>query len=123
MRAPIAAATSSGTGQAPITTRSGRAGQTGSITTPETRPTSSKINNVPENNHTNSRGGSGLNIAEIELSCLTKQCLGRRIAELDVLNAELTAWTTATNADERQVNWQFTTSDARIKLRHLYPVF
>ena len=58
---------------------------------------------------------------EIELSCLTKQCLGRRSADLDVLNAEPTAWTRAINADERQVDWRFTTRDARIKLRHLYP--
>ena len=60
-------------------------------------------------------------VAEIELSCLTKQCLGRRINDLDVLNQELDAWTQATNADRRQVDWRFTTSDARIKLRHLYP--
>jgi hypothetical protein len=59
---------------------------------------------------------------EIELSCLTKQCLGRRIADLAVLNRELTAWSDTTNADERQVDWRFTTRDARIKLRHLYPV-
>ena len=39
-----------------------------------------------------------------------------------MLNTELTAWTLATNADERQVDWQFTTSDARIKLRRLYPM-
>jgi DDE superfamily endonuclease len=72
--------------------------------------------------HHTPKHGSWLNIAEIELSCLTKQCLGRRIADLDVLNEELAAWTRATNADERQVNWRFTSSDARIKLRHLYPV-
>jgi hypothetical protein len=71
--------------------------------------------------HHTPKHGSWLNIAEIELSCLTKQCLGRRIAELDDLNAELTAWTDATNADQRQVDWRFTTRDARIKLRHLYP--
>ena len=71
--------------------------------------------------HHTPRHGSWLNIAEIELSCLTKQCLGRRIADLDALNAELTAWTNAINADERQVEWRVTTSDARIKLRHLYP--
>jgi hypothetical protein len=59
---------------------------------------------------------------EIELSCLTKQCLGRRLADLDILNAELDSWTDAINADERQVDWRFTTRDARIKLRHLYPV-
>ena len=72
--------------------------------------------------HHTPKHGSWLNIAEIELSCLTRQCLGRRIAELDVLNGELDAWTLATNADERQVDWQFTTNDARIKLRRLYPV-
>ena len=72
--------------------------------------------------HHTPKHGSWLNIAEIELSCLTKQCLGRRISNLEVLNRELTAWTLATNADERQVDWQFTTREARIKLRHLYPV-
>ena len=71
--------------------------------------------------HHTPKHGSWLNIAEIELSCLTKQCLGRRIHDLDALNTELSAWTQATNADERQVEWRFTTSDARIKLRHLYP--
>jgi hypothetical protein len=71
--------------------------------------------------HHTPKHGSWLNIAEIELSCLTKQCLGRRIAELEVLNTELTAWTNTINAEERQVEWRFTTCDARIKLRHLYP--
>ena len=71
--------------------------------------------------HHTPKHGSWLNIAEIELSCLTKQCLGRRIPDLDVLNEELAAWADATNADERQVDWRFTTSDARIKLRPLYP--
>ena len=52
---------------------------------------------------------------------LTRQCLDRRIADLDTLNTELAAWQHATNADQRQVDWQFTTGDARIKLRHLYP--
>jgi hypothetical protein len=65
--------------------------------------------------------GSWLNIAEIELSALTRQCLDRRIAGLDILNTELAAWQATTNADQRQVNWHFTASDARIKLRHLYP--
>ena len=65
--------------------------------------------------------GSWLNIAEIELSALTSQCLNRRIDNLDTLNTELTAWQSAVNTDQRQVNWHFTTSDARTKLRHLYP--
>ena len=71
--------------------------------------------------HHTPKHGSWLNIAEIELSCLTKQCLGRRIPDLDELNTELTAWTGEINADQRQVDWRFTTKDARIKLRHLYP--
>ena len=71
--------------------------------------------------HHTPKHGSWLNIAEIELSALTRQCLNRRISDLDVLNTELAAWQAATNADQRQVDWQFTTDDARIKLRHLYP--
>jgi hypothetical protein len=71
--------------------------------------------------HHTPKHGSWLNIAEIELSALTRQCLDRRIADLDILNAELTAWQNAVNANQRQVNWQFTTKDARTKLRHLYP--
>ena len=65
--------------------------------------------------------GSWLTIAEIELAALTRQCLDRRIADLDTLNTELTAWQNTTNAHQRQVNWQFTAKDARIKLKHLYP--
>jgi len=71
--------------------------------------------------HHTPKHGSWLNIAEIELSALTRQCLDRRIADLEVLNAELAAWQDSTNTDQRQVNWHFTTSDARTKLRHLYP--
>ena len=71
--------------------------------------------------HYTPRHGSWLNIAEIELSALTRQCLDRRINDIDVLNAELAAWQEAVNADQRQVNWHFTTSEARIRLRHLYP--
>ena len=71
--------------------------------------------------HHTPKHGSWLNIAEIELSALTRQCLDRRISDLDTLNTELAAWQHATNAGQRQVRWQFTTEDARIKLRHLYP--
>ncbi len=59
--------------------------------------------------HYTPKHGSWLNIAEIELSGLTRQCLDRRIDDLDLLNTELAAWQAATNADERQVDWQFTT--------------
>jgi hypothetical protein len=71
--------------------------------------------------HHTPKHGSWLNIAEIELSALTRQCLDRRISDLTVLDTELAAWQHATNTDQRQVHWQFTTDDARIKLRHLYP--
>jgi len=71
--------------------------------------------------HHTPKHGSWLNIAEIELSVLTRQCLDRRISDLDTLNAELAAWQHQTNAGQRQVDWHFTTADARIKLRHLYP--
>jgi len=71
--------------------------------------------------HYTPKHGSWLNIAEIELSRLTRQCLGRRIDDLDLLNTELAAWQAATNDDQRQVDWQFTATDARIRLRHLYP--
>ena len=71
--------------------------------------------------HHTPKHGSWLNIAEIELSALTRQCLDRRISDLDVLNTELAAWQAATNAAQRQVDWQFTTDDARTRLRHLYP--
>lgn len=71
--------------------------------------------------HHTPKHGSWLNIAEIELSVLSRQCLDRRISDLDTLNAELAAWQHATNSDQRQVDWHFTTDDARIKLRHLYP--
>jgi hypothetical protein len=71
--------------------------------------------------HHTPRHGSWLNIAEIELSALTRQCLDRRIDDIDVLNTELASWQNTANADQRQVHWHFTTSDARTRLRHLYP--
>ena len=73
--------------------------------------------------HHTPRHGSWLNTAEIELSALSRQCLDRRITDIDTLNTELAAWQHATNTDQRQVQvqWQFTTADARTKLRHLYP--
>jgi len=71
--------------------------------------------------HHTPKHGSWLNIAEIELSALTRQCLDRRIDDLEVLNTELAAWQDTTNTDQRQVDWHFTTTDARTRLRHLYP--
>jgi hypothetical protein len=66
--------------------------------------------------------GSWLNMAEIELSVLSRQCLARRISDKETLSAELSAWETARNNVKVQIDWQFKTSDARIKLKRLYPV-
>jgi hypothetical protein len=73
--------------------------------------------------HHTPKHGSWLNIAEIELSALGRQCLGtRRIGSLEELNAEMKAWQQDRNIGQRGVDWQFTASDARIKLKRLYPV-
>ena len=65
--------------------------------------------------------GSWLNIAECELSVLSRQCLNRRISDLETLQTEVKAWETQRNETPHTVNWQFKTSDARIKLKSLYP--
>jgi hypothetical protein len=65
--------------------------------------------------------GSWLNIAELELSILTRQCLSRRIPDQATLEGAVTAWQAERNARPAPVNWRFTTADARIKLQHLYP--
>lgn len=65
--------------------------------------------------------GSWLNMAEIELSVLTRQCLSRRIDAIDVVRNEVKAWKNARNNKIAKVNWQFTTEDARTKLSRLYP--
>lgn len=66
--------------------------------------------------------GSWLNVAECELSCLTRQCLSdRRIGELSDLQSEIRGWSDKTNAKQRAVDWQFRIDDARIKLKRLYP--
>ena len=73
--------------------------------------------------HYSPKHGSWLNIAECELSVLGRQCLDRRIDDGKQLADEVTAWEHDRNASEKNVNWQFTTADARIKLRRLYPEF
>ncbi len=73
--------------------------------------------------HHTPKHGSWLNIAEIELSALTKQCLDRRIPDNLSLKTEVHAWEARRNTQQKAVDWQFTTRDARIKLKHLYPVF
>ena len=68
--------------------------------------------------------GSWLNIAENELSALTRQCIGvRRIADLEILCQEIQSWATARNEKQRGVDWQFKIDDARVKLRSLYPKY
>lgn len=73
--------------------------------------------------HYTPKHGSWLNIAEISISILSKQCIGRRISNIEKLNQEIAAWGKEYNAKRNVVNWQFTTDNARIKLKHLYPVF
>ena len=67
------------------------------------------------------RDGSWLNMAEIEFSVLVRQCLDRRIATEETLVQETAAWEENRNMVEATVNWQFTSEDARIKLKKLYP--
>lgn len=67
------------------------------------------------------RNGSWLNVAEIELSALTRQCLDRRIGSAQELSQELSAWQADRNARPSTVQWRLTTPDARIRLQHLYP--
>ena len=67
--------------------------------------------------------GSWLNMAEIELNVLMGQCLNRRIATMEEIEKEVKAWEEYRNNRNAKINWQFTTADARIKLRKLYPTF
>ncbi len=71
--------------------------------------------------HYTPKHGSWLNMAEIELSHLSRQCLDRRLSEKAILDEEVKAWTKLRNERRIIANWQFTTADARIKLRKLYP--
>jgi transposase len=71
--------------------------------------------------HYTPKHGSWLNMAEIELSHLNRQCLDRRISERSIMTTEVEAWTKSRNDEKIIADWQFTTDDARIKLRRLYP--
>jgi hypothetical protein len=71
--------------------------------------------------HYTPKHGSWLNMAEIELSALARQCLDRRIPDQETLDAEAQAWVSERNEMAVKVDWRFTTADARIKLKHLYP--
>jgi hypothetical protein len=66
--------------------------------------------------------GSWLNVAEIELSRLGRQCLGRRFGSAAEMDRAITDWQSAANAQPRGIHWRFTTREARIKLKSLYPV-
>jgi len=72
--------------------------------------------------HYTPKHGSWLNMAEIELSHLSRQCLAQRIAEKDTAITQVQAWTQRRNAKQAKANWQFTTADARVKLHKLYPI-
>lgn len=71
--------------------------------------------------HYTPKHGSWLNMAEIELSVLTRQCLQRRIPDNTMLTDEVAAWEQQRNGSQASVDWRFTTDDARIKLKRLYP--
>jgi len=71
--------------------------------------------------HYTPKHGSWLNIAECELSVLSRQCTKGRIPDEELLAAKVLAWATQRNASVKRVEWRFTTADARIKLKRLYP--
>ena len=71
--------------------------------------------------HYTPKHGSWLNMAEIELGVLARQCLSRRILDQDALRRETRTWQDQRNQDTIKVDWRFTTADARIKLKSLYP--
>jgi hypothetical protein len=71
--------------------------------------------------HYTPKHGSWLNMAEIELSILSRQCLDRRLPDPEILIREIAAWQEKRNAGARPMDWRFTTEDARIKLKKLYP--
>ena len=72
--------------------------------------------------HHTPKHGSWLNMAEIELSALQRQCLDRRLGNLVTMEREVAAWVAARNAAGQAIDWRFTTADARIKLKRLYPL-
>lgn len=73
--------------------------------------------------HYSPKHGSWLNMAESELGVLSSQCLDRRIPDQNTLIKEIAAWERDRNLNHTKADWQFTTDDARIKLKHLYPTF
>jgi hypothetical protein len=67
------------------------------------------------------RHGSWLNMAEIEINVMVAQCLSRRIDNIETVRSEVAAWQARRDNLRAKVNWQFTTKDARVKLKRLYP--
>ena len=73
--------------------------------------------------HYTPKHGSWLNMAELELSVLARQCLRQRLGERTAMDQAVTAWADRRNAATSTIDWQFTTADARTKLRRLYPAY
>jgi len=73
--------------------------------------------------HYTPKHGSWLNMAEIEMSVLVRQCLSRRIPDQNTLRSEAAAWAQTRNERAATIDWRFNTDDARIKLKRLYPSF
>jgi hypothetical protein len=71
--------------------------------------------------HYTPKHGSWLNMAEIEIGVMSKQCLNRRIPTMEEMTYQVKAWTCSRNSANQSVDWRFTTGDARIKLKRLYP--
>jgi len=71
--------------------------------------------------HYTPKHGSWLDMAELELASLARQCLGRRLPDLETLRTEVAAWQTPRNAQQVPITWRFTVEDARLKLHRLYP--
>ena len=71
--------------------------------------------------HHTPKHGSWLNMAEIELNVMTRQCLNRRVDHLEKLRSELSTWETDRNSNIAKINWHFTNNQARVKLISLYP--
>jgi len=73
--------------------------------------------------HHTPKHGSWLNMAELELSVLARRCLAQRLPDRDAMARAVTAWATRRNAADTRIDWQFTTTDARTRLRRLYPTY
>ena len=71
--------------------------------------------------HYTPKHGNWLDVAEIELNDMTRQCLSRRIADIETLKSELSAWESDRNTADSKIVWRFQTTDARVKLASLYP--